>query len=242
MTAPRYEPHQVEWTPEKVDRLWGYYATNPAYRRQFFSAHSGAAIAARADRELSLGTKRVLDFGCGRGDLLAALFARGIAADGLEFSTSAVEETRTRFAGERLFRGVEHAAALPSAIADGAFDVVFLVEVVEHLLEDQLEPTLTEVRRLLGLGGQAFVTAPNAEDLSASAVRCPDCGATFHRWQHQRSLTPSSIAALFERHGFATESSEALFWGLTRAVELRTRLRNRGRAPRPHLLYVGSRR
>src|SRR5262249_22418658 len=188
-----YEPHEVAWTPEKVDRLWGYYATNPAYRGQFFSAHSGGAIAARADRELSLGGKRVLDFGCGRGDLLAALFARGLAASGLEFAAAAAEETRERFAGEPRFGGGGLATGLPSPRSAGSFDVVFLVEVVEHLLDDQLEPTLAEVHRLLAPGGRVVATTPNAEELAASAVRCPDCGATFHRWQHQRALTTVSI-------------------------------------------------
>ena len=241
MTEPAYEPHDVEWTPEKVDRLWGYYATNPAYRSQFFSAHSGGAIAARADRELELRGKRVLDFGCGRGDLLEALYARGVAASGLEFSAAAAEETHARFAGQPLFGGVEVTRALPSGLAENSFDVVFLVEVVEHLLDAQVEPTLAEVARVLAPGGRVVVTAPNAEELSASAVRCPDCGATFHRWQHQRALTTVSIAALFERAGFTIETSEGVFWGLSRAVELRTRLRNRGRVPRPHLLYIGRR-
>jgi len=241
MSSPAYEPHDVDWTPEKVDRLWGYYATNDAYRSQFFSAHSGGAIVARADGELRLRGKRVLDFGCGRGDLLAALYARGIAASGLEFSTGAADETRARFAAEPLFGGVEVARDLPSDLPDASFDVVFLVEVVEHLLETQLEPTLAEVARVLAPGGRIVATTPNGEELAASVVRCPDCGATFHRWQHQRALTTASMAALFERAGFATERSDGVFWGLSRTAELRTRLRNRGRVPRPHLLYVGRR-
>ena len=82
-----YAPHDVEWTPEKVARVWDFYGSVDAFRPLYFSAHSGAAIVGRADREVGLRGKRVLDFGAGHGDLLAHLFARGIAAKGLEFSS-----------------------------------------------------------------------------------------------------------------------------------------------------------
>jgi len=146
---------------------------------------------------------------------------------------------------------IEHArAAVPAAelevgdaqalpYPDASFDVVFLVEVIEHLLDDQIAPVLAEVRRLLATGGAVVVTAPNAEDLSAESVRCPDCGGVFHQFQHLRSLDPQSIAELFESHGFRTEKAEGVYWGLTPWAVIRTWLRNPGRLPRPHLLYVG---
>ncbi|MFN2468619.1 MAG: class I SAM-dependent methyltransferase [Gaiellaceae bacterium] len=240
MGEPEYRPHDVGWTPEKVARIWGYYASNPSYRGQYFSAHSGASIADEVERRIGLRGRRVLDFGCGRGDLLAHLFARGIAASGLELDDASADETQARFADEPLFAGIERAPGLPSGLASGSFERILLVEVVEHLLDDQIAATLAEVRRLLAPRGHVVVTAPNAEDLAASEVRCPDCGGTFHRWQHQRSLTPGTIAALFAEHGFETVIAEGTFWGLTPLARLRTRLRRpRAPLPQPHLLFVG---
>ena len=236
-----YAPHDVEWTPEKVARVWDFYGSVDAFRPLYFSAHSGAAIVGRADREVDLRGKRVLDFGAGHGDLLAHLFARGIAAKGLEFSSGSALATRTRFRDEPLFGGIEIADELPAPFPEGSFDVIFLVEVVEHLLDEQIDPTLAEVRRLLAAGGAVVVTAPNAEDLRAEAVRCPDCGGVFHQFQHQRSLDPRSMAQLFESRGFRTQKSEGVYWGLTPYAVVRTWLRNPGRLPRPHLLYVGRR-
>jgi SAM-dependent methyltransferase len=232
------ETHDVVWTPEKIGATWDFFGTNRGGSTWYFSSHAGRWIVKRADRELGLGGKRILDFGCGRGDLLAHIFARGIAARGLEPSEDSADETRQRFAAQPLFRGVETVSA---KLEDESYDVIFLVEVIEHLLDDQLEPVLAEVRRLLAPGGAVVVTCPNGEDLGAERVRCPDCGAAFHPYQHVRSLDPTSIAALFESHAFRTQTSAGVYWGLTPYAVVRTWLRNPGRLPKPHLLYIGRR-
>ena len=231
-----YAPHEVEWTPEKVGRIWDHYGSG-SYRLLYFSAHSGAAIVARAEAELGLRGKRVLDFGAGHGDLLVHLLGDGVAAAGLEFSERSASSVRERFVDEPLFQGIELADDLPSPFPDASFDVVFLVEVVEHLLPEQIDPTVGEVERLLAPGGHVVVTAPNAEELIFERVHCPECGATFHRWQHQRSLTPESVAELFA--GFETVLAEALDWHGGRRARLRRLLRRA--SPRPHLLYIGRR-
>jgi SAM-dependent methyltransferase len=230
------ETHEVVWTPEKIAATWDFFSEHRAGSTWYFSSHAGRWIVKRSDRELGLHGKRILDFGCGRGDLLAHLFARGIAARGLEFSEESERSTSERFAGEPLFQGV---AAGPSELSDGSFDVVFLVEVIEHLLDDQIPQVLAEVHRLLAPGGQVVVTCPNGEDLGAERVRCPDCGAAFHPYQHVRSLDPASISILFEQHGFRTDTSEGVYWGLTPYAVVRTWLRNPGRLPTPHLLFIG---
>ena len=232
------ESHDVVWTPEKIAATWDFFSESLAGSDLYFSSHAGRWIVKRADKELLLRGKRILDFGCGRGDLMAHMFARGIAANGLEFSEESAKTTSARFAGQPLFQGI---AAGPAELEDGSFDVIFLVEVIEHLLDDQIPQALAEVRRLLAPGGRIVVTCPNAETLAADSVRCPDCGAVFHRWQHLRSLDPASTSALFEGHGFTTEKAEGVYWGLTPYAVVRTWLRNPGRLPTPHLLYIGTR-
>lgn len=233
------EAHELAWTPEKVARLWDFYGSSEAHRGAYFSALLGRRIVATADRLVGLRGRRVLDFGCGRGDLLAYLLEAGAVASGLEFSADSAELARGRLAGCAGFGGVELAQGLPSGLADGSFDVVLLVEVVEHLLDDQFAPTLAEVARLLVPGGSVVVTTPNAEDLAAARIFCPDCGAVFHPWQHQRSLSSQSIAALMAEHGFQAAGVRELDWASTRLGRLRARV-GLATAGRPHLLYTGT--
>lgn len=235
---PEYTPHELEWTPSRVARIWDFYASTPAFRTAFFSAHSGGAIVKRADSLIGLKGMRVLDFGCGRGDLIEPLLGHGARVTGLEFSPDAAEESIRRFRGHEGFEGVVVTEVLPSELTE-AFDVVFLIEVLEHLLPEQVAGTLAEVRRLTKSGGSVVVTTPNAEVLAEALVHCPECGATFHRWQHQRTLDSASISSLFAEHGIRAKHVEALYWGLSRLGALRQRLKRKGPLPRPHLFYVG---
>lgn len=233
-----YVPHELEWTPDRVGRIWDFYSSTAAYRTAFFSAHSGAAIVKKANALIGLDGKSVLDFGCGRGDLIEPLLAHGAGVTGLEFSRDAAEESKRRFQGSPRFKGVVVTEDLPSELTE-TFDAVFLIEVLEHLLPEQVETTLAEVHRLTKPGGSVVVTTPNAEILGEGSVHCPECGATFHRWQHQRTLDTTSISALFADHGFRARHVEALYWGLSRLGSLRQRLKGNGPVPRPHLFYVG---
>jgi 2-polyprenyl-3-methyl-5-hydroxy-6-metoxy-1,4-benzoquinol methylase len=237
VTEPIFKPRELEWTLAKIARFWDEQSADPIHAASYFSSYAGKAIAARIDKAIGLRGRRVLDFGSGRGDLLAHLFRLGAPAMGLEFSERSAEVVKDRFAAEPLFRGVNVADALPSPLCDASFDAVFLVEVLEHLLDEQLEPTLDEVSRLLVPGGHVVATTPNDEHLAAEAIRCPDCGARFHRWQHLRSFTPASISDLFAQFGFEVLSVEATDWNPSRLARLRRVVGRGGRLP--HLLYMG---
>lgn len=81
--------------------------------------------------------QRVLEVGCGAGDLLAALEpSQGV---GLDLSARAIETARQRHAGDARLRFLQGDASDPSvlAAAGGPFDVVLLVNVVTQLEDVQ---------------------------------------------------------------------------------------------------------
>jgi len=137
------------------------------------------------------------------------------------------------------------ATQLPTPLSDASIDIIFSVEMVEHLFDEQLLPTFKEFQRLLRQGGTLVVTTPNEEDLDDLRVLCPDCGGLYHQYQHIRSWSADSLRAALEPHGFETISCHAtLIAPKLKADALRKllrRLRNAPEPPKPHLIYLGRR-
>jgi 2-polyprenyl-3-methyl-5-hydroxy-6-metoxy-1,4-benzoquinol methylase len=143
-----------------------------------------------------------VDIGCGNGAFVRELSHRGIRAIGVDGSAVALEEALSRRgAGDPApdFR-LGSVTALP--VSDAEADFVTLIEVIEHLDDDALAGTLSEARRILDVGGTVMLTTPNAEDLGANTVQCPDCGARFHVMQHVRRWTPRGLEDLLLANGF----------------------------------------
>ena len=104
-------------------------------------------------RHVQLEGKRILDAGCGVGAFVQHL--REFTPDVQGFD---IER-------ESVLRGIEEVPGLSVAVAehlpyrDGAFDVILMHEVLEHV-DDDLE-SLREMRRVLAPGGQLVVFCPN---------------------------------------------------------------------------------
>jgi 2-polyprenyl-3-methyl-5-hydroxy-6-metoxy-1,4-benzoquinol methylase len=158
---------------------------------------------------------RLLDFSCGRGDIVAACLKHMRGAQEIyatDFSQIYVDEVTSRFKNEPRVRGVQLTRSLPGPFPDGHFDVVIATEVIEHLLDHELTSLLTECQRLLKPGGGVFFTTPNKEDYGAAKVICPDCGCVFHRWQHVRTWNTEVLQATMEQAGFTSRLVQPIAW------------------------------
>lgn len=105
---------------------------------------------------------RLLDIGCGAGNLLAAARKNGWNAQGLDVSAGAVKHVRSL--GFEVFEGELQDAAFPSQ----HFDVVTAAELLEHLFDPK--PLLNEVARILRPGGLFWTTTPHARGLSGRVL------------------------------------------------------------------------
>lgn len=52
----------IDWTAEKISRLWEYYGSNRAYDNAHFSRHTGNRILSHIRRCIDLTKKQILDF------------------------------------------------------------------------------------------------------------------------------------------------------------------------------------
>jgi SAM-dependent methyltransferase len=96
---------------------------------------------------------RILEIGCGTGHNLEMLAGFG-TVDGIEIDAAA-----RAVASKRLGRDIM-AAPLPElpGIADGTYDLVALLDVLEHIPDDRA--ALASIRRILKPGGRILLTVP----------------------------------------------------------------------------------
>lgn len=210
--------HEVVWDTEKVARFWEYCSTVEAVADNYFSRQVGDTVIGFAKKHISL-DGNILDYGCGPGFLIEKLLERRLECWGLDSVESNVKIIKTKFSENPYFKGAYYAGALPTTIADNQFDVVFLIETIEHLLPDDLHAILKEIHRITKTGGKLVITTPNDENLDASKVICPDCGCIFHLMQHVSSWTTHSLSNLMSQAGYkeiicsATTFRPRTMWG-----------------------------
>jgi 2-polyprenyl-3-methyl-5-hydroxy-6-metoxy-1,4-benzoquinol methylase len=99
--------------------------------------------------------KRVADIGCGTGGLLRALKNRyqPLSLTGFEYSENAIDIARSQVSGaEFCYFDIYEGSARQ-------FDVIFCIEVLEHLLHP--DTALRNVVSMLANSGTALLTVPN---------------------------------------------------------------------------------
>lgn len=115
---------------------------------------------------------RVLDLGCGRGEIVRHCMRLGVEAYGVDYAEVATWMTREVIKAERqslstenhhpVKAGVGRCDAKKLPFPTGYFDRVLMFDVVEHLYPWELHQAMLEVRRVLKDNGRFIIhTAPN---------------------------------------------------------------------------------
>lgn len=99
--------------------------------------------------------QKVLDLGCGRGEIVKMLSERGIFCVGGDYSKIA-----TKIASEQN-KNILRFDARSLPFKSETFDVVIMLDVLEHLIKEEGIKSLKQIRTVLKKGGKIVIHTPN---------------------------------------------------------------------------------
>jgi SAM-dependent methyltransferase len=136
---------------------------------------------------------QILDLGCGYGAFIYFLQQAGYwNIQGIDCSSEQVELAKRL--GITGIDQMEISSYLMS-VKNETFDVVLLMDVLEHFTRQELFDILDDVLRILRPGGKCIGHVPNAAGLFGMQVRYGDLS-------HEMAFTPGSINQVFSIVGF----------------------------------------
>jgi 2-polyprenyl-3-methyl-5-hydroxy-6-metoxy-1,4-benzoquinol methylase len=193
---PRLTPEQV-WQRYDQDYFWNEYLPShgsPGGQINF-NSHRRRYSTLLASQELyRQGNKgRLLDVGCGAGFFLKVAVEAGWDGIGIDLSPDAVAFARDRL-GLDVFLGRMQDSELP----ENTFDVVTLLETIEHLFDPM--SVLRQAHRLLRPGGLITVTTPNLNSLAFKILGLD--WSILSPKEHLYYFTESTIQQMLIRAGF----------------------------------------
>ncbi len=108
--------------------------------------------------------ERVLDLGCGRGEVAYQCVMAGCGVVALDYSPAAVEITRETLSQVPPEKRGEVSVAcqdVDTLSLEGKFDAVFLLDIVEHLTEEQLTGLFRRLSPHLNPGARVIIHTDN---------------------------------------------------------------------------------
>lgn len=134
----------------------------------------------------------VLDLGCGRGEWLELLEARGILAHGVDLDDGMLQACREQGLDVRRGDAIEYLRAQP----DASQAAVSAFHLVEHIPIDAVQALIREALRVLVPGGLLILETPNPENLVVGTA------GFYMDPTHLRPLPPDLLAFLPQFLGF----------------------------------------
>lgn len=135
----------------------------------------------------------VLDFGCGRGEVMAMLRDQGVQTIGVDLDPDAVEEAKSLGLDAVCADAIEHLASLPDESLGG----LVCIQVVEHIGPQGVLDFVQLAHRKMAPGAQLFVETVNPQSLSVFA------NAMYADPTHTQPIHPEYLEFLFQQAGFA---------------------------------------
>lgn len=147
-------------------------------------------------------TDKVLDVGCGRGEIIVGCHQKNISCIGIDYSPSAIVICKDTLSKN----GINvHNAKLMDAkkldFPDESFNVVIMLDVVEHLYDWELNRAVDEAHRVLKQKGRLLIhTSPNRNNMSFLRTIASLFGVKFESDKfHVNEQTPHTLNQTLSR-------------------------------------------
>jgi ubiquinone/menaquinone biosynthesis C-methylase UbiE len=163
---------------------------------------------------------KILDVGCGRGEIMRHCAALGAEAYGFDYAPVALKMTQTLIHNTaqdypQSAMGAVLADAKHIPFPSASFDRALMFDVVEHLHPWELQATLVEIRRILKPDGRLIIhTAPNIwyDRYAYPVVR------GVRRLMGQGAAYPADPRQFLVEHNKDVHVNEQSLWSMHRAL------------------------
>ena len=191
--------HKVEWNEQTVSHFWDnidILIENGNKQNDYFSSVYAKQVLKKINKLVDFKHKKILDYGCGQGDLIKVLCNdyQIEEAYGCDLSQKSVDIVNDSNKSCDKFRGAVKIESDAVPYGDEKFDIILLTELIEHLDDKSLKFAISEITRMLKKNGIIVITTPNKEELKNNIVVCPECECYFHKVQHVRSWSVQSLS------------------------------------------------
>lgn len=145
-----------------------------------------------------------LDIGCGPGTFIGTLSSES-ASMGVDISPVQIDYAVAHYGGRnKKFKTIDPG---PLPFEDQSFDLVTLMEIVEHLNEIECQEMLREAIRTLKIGGRILITTPNYSSLWPLVEWLVNrMGEVSYEDQHITHFNRKKLAELINHSGLHCES------------------------------------
>jgi len=181
-------PHRRSTPPPSI--YTKEYYTSMCFGHNEFGRGELASTFRRALEYIQPGTgQRILDMGCGRGEMARACHIAGADVVGMDYSKDATSLAKDFVGVGRVLQASGTHLPFPS----DSFDWVIMLQFVEHLSEDDMASCLNETRRVLRPKGKLLILTDNPWHDFYEALR------RTYRWlrYHEDLKAPSSSEEMY---------------------------------------------
>jgi ubiquinone/menaquinone biosynthesis C-methylase UbiE len=224
-TAITYSMNQEPHTGISSEEYTEDYYTRACHGYSEFFATGGVELPLRLSLPLKIVAPRpemrVVDIGCGRGELAVHLARAGAFVWGVDYAEAAVKIARqlldaASFNDVRGMIQFLRGSALDLPLPASSVDAVTMLDVVEHLTPPELDRALQEARRVLTVRGRLIIhTMPNlwyyrygyplyrlVQRIRDQQLPADPRDRWLYKEVHVNEQTPMTMAATLQRNGF----------------------------------------